>query len=43
MASVFKREKSLNVVQANHKKIQFFADYMNDKGGMRECVFPYSQ
>lgn len=39
MASVFKREKSLNVVQANHKKIQFFADYMNDKGVCENVSF----
>ena len=35
LASVFRREKPLNVVQANHKKIRFFANHMND-GGVRE-------
>mgnify|MGYP003203536321 FL=1 len=39
LASVFRREKSLNVVQANHKKIQFFADYMNDKGVCENVSF----
>ena len=39
MASVFKREKSLNLVQANHKKIQFFADYMNDNGVCENVSF----
>lgn len=31
MASVFKREKSLNVVQANHTKLRFFGDHMQDQ------------
>lgn len=30
MATVFKREKSLNVVQANRTKLQFFAGHMQD-------------
>lgn len=31
MASVFKREKSLNVVQANHIKLRFFGGHMQDQ------------
>lgn len=39
MASVFKREKSLNVVQANHTKLRFFDGHMQDQGVVANLSF----